>query len=67
MKLKQIFLLALSLIPMIGFSQTVDFTIEGKVNAKLEGKFIKLICMDLQPKKVDSVAVKMELLNLLVA
>ena len=51
MKLKQIIILALALIPMASYSQAVNFAIEGKVNPKLEGKFVKLFYTDVQVKK----------------
>jgi len=59
MKIKHIkLILALSLSPLAAFTQAGDFTIEGKVNRKLDGKFIKIYYEDAKTKKADSVAIK---------
>ncbi|MNK02871.1 Thiol-disulfide oxidoreductase ResA [compost metagenome] len=50
--------LALSLVSLTGFSQVVNFKIEGKVNRKHDGRFIKLTYEDAKIKKADSVLVK---------
>lgn len=54
MKLKHIILLGLSCIPFASFSQSQTFTITGKVNRKLDGKFIKLYYEEADAKKADS-------------
>lgn len=51
-------ILALSLASLSAFSQSQTFTVEGKINQKSEGKFIKLFYEDAQVKKTDSVLVK---------
>lgn len=50
--------LSLSVVSFTAFSQSQTFTIEGKVNRKLEGKFIKLFYEDASVKKADSVVIK---------
>lgn len=50
--------LALSMVSLTGFSQTVNFKIEGKVNRKHDGSLIKLAYEDAQIKKADSVLIK---------
>ena len=50
--------LALSLVSLTGFSQAVNFKIEGKLNSKHNGSLIKLAYEDAQIKKADSVLVK---------
>jgi thiol-disulfide isomerase/thioredoxin len=55
---KYLYILCLSLIPMISHSQEVNFAIAGKINTKLDGKFVKLYYTEVQAKKVDSVVVK---------
>jgi thiol-disulfide isomerase/thioredoxin len=65
MTLKHIGILCLSLIPLISYSQEVNFTIEGKINPKLNGKFVKLIYTGSQTRKIDSVAVKQGAFNFL--
>lgn len=51
-------ILALSLVSISGFSQSQSFNIEGKVNRKLDGKFIKIFYEDAKTKKADSVPIK---------
>ncbi len=58
MKLKHIAILCLSIIPMISYSQEVNFAIAGKINTKHDGKFVKLFYTDVKAKKIDSVLVK---------
>ncbi|TKC64000.1 AhpC/TSA family protein [Pedobacter hiemivivus] len=58
MKLKHVIILGLSIIPLAGFSQSENFTINGKVNRKHDGRFIKLAYEDAQIKKADSVLVQ---------
>lgn len=58
MKLKNVIVTFLLYIPFAGFSQTANFTIEGRVNRKLDGKFIKLYYEDAKTKKADSVLIK---------
>lgn len=58
MKLKHIILLSLSFIPVAGFSQSGTFHIEGKVNRKLDGRFIKIYYEEAKTKKADSVVIK---------
>ena len=50
--------IALSCATLTAFTQSQNFTIEGKVNRKLDGKFIKLYYEDANTKKVDSVGIK---------
>lgn len=49
--------LALSLVSLTGFSQSLKFTIEGKVNRKYDGKLIKIYYEDAEQKKGDSVTI----------
>jgi len=51
-------ILALSFVSLSAFSQSQTFTVEGKINQKSEGKFIKLFYEDAEVKKADSVVVK---------
>lgn len=51
-------IIAFALIPFSGFAQSQTFSIEGKVNQNLNGKFIKLYYEDAKAKKADSVAIK---------
>ncbi|RZM21324.1 MAG: DUF4369 domain-containing protein, partial [Pedobacter sp.] len=50
--------MALSFVTLTAFTQSETFTIEGKVNRKLDGKFIKLYYEDAKTKKVDSAGIK---------
>lgn len=58
MKLQQIVILGLWLLPLASRSQSQNFNLEGKVNARHEGKFLKLYYTDGEVKKTDSIAVK---------
>lgn len=58
MKLKNVIIAGLLLIPLASFSQAQTFTIEGKVNRKLDGQFIKIYYEDAKTKKADSTTIK---------
>lgn len=49
--------LTLSFVSFTAFSQSANFTIEGKVNRKHDGEFIKIYYEDAKAKKADSVAI----------
>ncbi len=51
-------ILALSLMSLSAFSQSQTFNVEGKINRKFDGKFIKIFYEDAEVKKADSVVVK---------
>lgn len=51
-------ILVLALLPISVFSQSGNFNIQGRVNSKLNGKFIKLYYEDAKTKKADSTAIK---------
>jgi len=55
--MKTIFFLGLALIPLAGFSQAENFTINGKVNKKYNGRFVKLYYSNGETKLADSVVV----------
>lgn len=55
---KNVLIICLLSIPFVGFSQQANFIVQGKINQKSNGKFIKLFYEDAQVKKVDSVVVK---------
>jgi len=58
MNLRKFIILALSIFPLAGFSQNINYTIAGKVNPKYNGRFIKLIyALDNNTKKVDSIQI----------
>lgn len=58
MKLKRTIILALSLSPFLGFSQSADYKIEGKVNPRYNGRFIKLYYTpDNAAKIIDSTVI----------
>ncbi|MCD0490581.1 AhpC/TSA family protein [Pedobacter sp. MC2016-14] len=58
MNLKQIVILGLSILPLASRSQSQNFILEGKVNARQEGKFLKLFYTDAEVKKTDSIAIR---------
>ncbi|WP_256007134.1 TlpA disulfide reductase family protein [Pedobacter deserti] len=51
-------ILALAILPIAGFSQGGNFSIEGQVSAKHNGKFVKLYYSENETKKIDSAAVQ---------
>ena len=55
--MKTIFFLGLALIPLAGFSQAENFTINGKVNKKYNGRFVKLYYSNGETKLADSAVV----------
>ncbi|MHA4893527.1 thioredoxin-like domain-containing protein [Pedobacter sp. PWIIR3] len=59
MKLKRLSTFLLLLSPVLGFSQSADYTLKGKVNPKYNGRFVKLYyTADNAPKKTnDSVEI----------
>ncbi|WP_432711627.1 thioredoxin-like domain-containing protein [Pedobacter sp.] len=59
MKSKQIkLMIALFLSPLAAFTQAGDFTVEGKVNSKYNGAYVKLFYNQNETKFVDSVQIK---------
>ena len=56
--MKNIIITGLLFIPLACFSQDQTFTITGKVNRKLDGKFIKIFYEDANVKKADSAAIQ---------
>mgnify|MGYP006185811261 CR=1 FL=1 len=61
MNFKKIILLAFNIFPLLGFAQNVNYRVEGKVNRKYNGRFIKLIyALDQNHKKVDSTQISAE-------
>ncbi|TKC06189.1 TlpA disulfide reductase family protein [Pedobacter frigoris] len=59
MNLKSIkIILTLSFVSLAGFSQSQTFTVEGNVNRKLDGRFIKLFYENENTKKADSALIK---------
>ncbi|MDQ8006073.1 MAG: TlpA disulfide reductase family protein [Pedobacter sp.] len=52
------YILAICLLPLVGFSQDKNFAIEGKLHKKHNGNFVKIYYQNGSSKKIDSTQIK---------